>query len=134
MGRNVPDSDPNRPRSRCPQAARTPPSSSTVCPGIPCWRRHPGVVSNLTRREIDCGFGVRLYTGEPERYWIPRGIEPPAAVAFRALAVLRSRTDGDLEGTFDALSFTGGCLDPAKVYLTERLMLTYPLVCKDITR
>ena len=69
--------------------------------------------------ESDCGFGVRLYTGEPERYWIPRGIEPVPCLHFELSRSSRSRTDGDLEGTFDPLSFTVGCLDPAKVYPTD---------------
>lgn len=43
----------------------------------------------------------------------------------------RPRYDGDLEGTFDPMRFMAGCFDPGKSYPSDRLVLTYPVRCKD---
>ena len=39
--------------------------------------------------------------------------------------------DGNLHGTEDPLAIAVGCFDPQKTYPTDKLVLTYPVQCKD---
>ena len=65
-------------------------------------------------------------SGEPS--WSPRAIP---MLHFGLYDSVRPRHDGDLAGTFDPMEFIVGCFDPARTYPTDRLVLTYPVRCKD---
>lgn len=81
----------------------------------------------VMRGQVIATLGV---TGEPTlRAVHPR--EPIPMLHFGLGTVQMPRNDGDLDTTLDPLSITVGCYDPAKTYPADRLVLTYPLRCKD---
>lgn len=61
----------------------------------------------------------------------PPGGYPIPQLHFQLSENIGGRNDGDLAGTFDPLSVTLGCFDPARTYPNDRFVLTHPVQCKD---
>ncbi len=81
----------------------------------------------VTRGQVIAALGV---SGEPTlRAVHPR--EPIPMLHFGLGTARMARFDGELENTLDPMSMTVGCFDAAKTYSADRLVLTYPLRCKD---
>ncbi len=60
-----------------------------------------------------------------------RLIRACAIVHMEVSAVPRGHPRAKPGETFNALDYSVGCFDPAKTYPTDRLVLTYPVRCKD---
>lgn len=78
-------------------------------------------------------IGLLGATGEPTLR-APAGVAPIPQLHFELAEDPRPRNDGDLAGSYDPLSITAGCFDPAKHYPNDRLVLTHPVVCRDAPR
>ena len=125
--------------------------------GAPALAAADGEVVNVTEYPTGCGIGVLLAHREFERYTVychlekslvrfgqtvKRG-EPIGVIGVTGNAVNRlhvhlelciypcprGHPGGDLTETEDPLAIAMGCFDPRKTYPTDKLVLTYPVVC-----
>lgn len=79
---------------------------------------------------VQSGFTVKR--GEPIGLVGTTGnaVEVPH-VHLELTSVPYSHRDGDLERTEDPLTISVGCFDPQKSYPTDKLVLTYPVRCRE---
>lgn len=128
--------------------------------GAPVLAAADGKVINLNNSTVGCGIGVlllhfdfRRYTVycHLEKYIVAEGqqVKRGEVIGFVGISGRtygvphlhwelctyqcdRGHNDGSLWGTEDPLAVTAGCFDPKRTYpAADRLVLTYPVQCKD---